>query len=196
MPTLRTAALPAAALAVLALSGCGPAASTMGAAAPASITSTPSDTSATPAMSPATPGGCPTSNTRSFAKTRFATDIGLTVGTFHRYIWKPYQAGTFKSGAHGRTLAIAKAVATAGLNIKLMDNAKKNVEANPILCNVLATPIGKAVDELGTLKGDLISGSASSVASVESTLTQLFSSANANGVGATETTNESLASQG
>jgi hypothetical protein len=42
---------------------------------------------------------CPTSNTKSFAKTKFVLHAGLAFGAFHRYLYKPYQAGTFNKGA-------------------------------------------------------------------------------------------------
>ena len=139
---------------------------------------------------------CPTSNTRSFAKTRFVTDIGLTVGTFHRWIWKPYKAGTFQKGAHGRIKAIVKGVGVAALDLKLMDNAKKNVEANPTLCKVLAAPIENAVGALGGLKGKITSGDLGSLTSLESTLSGIMATGNKHGLGITESTDESKASQG
>lgn len=44
-----------------------------------------------------------------FGKTRFLLHAGLAFGAFHRYLYKPYKAGTFASGANGRTTAIVKA---------------------------------------------------------------------------------------
>src|SRR6185437_12863956 len=44
----------------------------------------------------ASPGACPTSNTKSFAKTRFVADIALAGGAFKRYIYSPAKAGKFK----------------------------------------------------------------------------------------------------
>lgn len=139
---------------------------------------------------------CPTSNTRAFAKTRFVTDIGLTVGTFHRWIWKPYKAGTFQKGAHGRIKAIVKGVAVSALDLKLMNNAKKNVEANPTLCKVLGGPIEKAVGALGGLKGNITSGNLASLAGLESTLTGIMNTGNKHGLGISESTDQSKASQG
>ncbi|MBO1754528.1 hypothetical protein [Allobranchiibius sp. CTAmp26] len=139
---------------------------------------------------------CPSSNTRSFAKTRFVTDIGLTVGTFHRWIWKPYKAGTFNKGSHGRIRAIVKGAAVAGLDLHLMNNAKKNVEANPTLCKVLAAPIENAVRDLGGLKGKITSGDFTSLTSLESTLSGILTTGNKHGLGITESTDESKASQG
>jgi hypothetical protein len=44
-----------------------------------------------------------------FGKTRFLLHAGLAFGAFHRYLYKPFKAGTFSSGANGRTTAIVKA---------------------------------------------------------------------------------------
>ncbi|TWP38991.1 hypothetical protein [Leekyejoonella antrihumi] len=152
---------------------------------------------ATPSSSAANAAAnCPTSNTRSFAKTRFATDVGLAVGTFHHWIWKPYKAGTFKHGAHGRIKAVIKGVAAAALDLKLMDNAKKNVQANPTLCKTLYTPIDSAAKALDGLKKDITSGSLTSLTSTESALSGILKSGNQHGLNIKELTDQSLASQG
>lgn len=49
-----------------------------------------------------------------FAKVKFVLHSALAYGAFHRYVYKPLRAGAFKSGANGRTKALAKAAA-AGL---------------------------------------------------------------------------------
>ena len=49
-----------------------------------------------------------------FAKTKFALHAGLAAGAIHRYLYKPYKAGTLQPGAKGRTKALVKAgLATA-----------------------------------------------------------------------------------
>lgn len=139
---------------------------------------------------------CPTSNTRAFAKTRFVTDVGLTVGTFHRWIWKPYKQGKFKKGADGRIKATIKGVAIAALDLRLMHNAKKNVQANPTLCKVLGGPIDKATSALDGLKGKITSGDLTSLAALESTLAGIMTTGNQHGLGIKESTDESKESQG
>jgi len=100
---------------------------------------------------------CPTDNTKAFPKARFAANVGLIAGSFHRWIWKPYKAGKFKKGADGRILATAKAVATALFIKHEVGNAVDNVRADPTLCKLLATPmstIQTMVDKLGSsIKG-------------------------------------------
>lgn len=139
---------------------------------------------------------CPTDNTRKFAKTRFATDIGLTAGTFHRYLWKPYQAGTFKKGADGRVKAMAKGAATAALDVKLLDNAVKNAKANPTLCKTIAQPLGTAVDSMKNMKGDLTSGNFASIMAANTALSQIMSGSQQHGIKIDETTDESKQNEG
>lgn len=139
---------------------------------------------------------CPTSNTRSWAKTRFAADVGLAIGSFHHWIWKPYKAGTFKKGAHGRIRAIIKGVATAALDAKLMDNALKNVKANPTLCKALSKPMSEASGALKDLKGKITSGDLASLTSTEGLLAGIMKSGNDHGLGIKESTDTSQASAG
>ena len=44
-----------------------------------------------------------------FEKTRFVVDVGLAVGALRQWVYKPFRAGAFASGANGRTKAFVKA---------------------------------------------------------------------------------------
>ena len=78
---------------------------------------------------------------------RLLADLALAYGAFHRYLYRPYQAGMFRKGADGRVKAIIKAgLATAAI-IKLLSNAEKNAAADPTLC--------KFVPSMGTIKASL-----------------------------------------
>lgn len=120
---------------------------------------------------------CPTTNSKSFAKTRFVTDLGLTAGTFHRYIYKPYQAGEFAKGQvmHHKMDAV-QAGAAAALDVKLLKNATENAKANPTLCNHVAQPLS---DAMGKLKGintsSLMSGNIGAIAGAESAIQSALS---------------------
>ena len=92
-----------------------------------SATATASN-SATPAAQ------CASAGTRHFQKSRLVADLGLAYGGFHRYLYKPYRAGTFRKGASGRTAAIIKATAAGAAIAKLMKNAAENAQADPKLC--------------------------------------------------------------
>ncbi len=79
-------------------------------------------------------GTCTEAGTRKIPKTRLLADLGLTYGAFHRYLYKPYKAGSFHKGADGRTKAIIKAGLASAAIIKLLSNASKNAAADPTLC--------------------------------------------------------------
>lgn len=194
MKAIRLALVPAVGVA-LTLGGCGHAAAPTTPVAGASSASAPA--SSAPAAGGATtasaPSDCPTENTKAFAKTRLAADLGLTAGTFHRYIYKPWKAGTFNKGAHGRTLAIAKAIGTAALDAKLITNAAANVKANPTLCNVLYQPLQSLGGEVSKLKSDVLSGNLGAIGNVEGLVSGLVSKATSNGLPVTESTDTSTA---
>lgn len=178
--------------ATLALTGCGPQ-STAGSAAGAPSTSVVGGASTGTGGVPST---CPTQNTRAFAKTRLVADLGLTAGTFHRYIYKPFKAGAFDKGANGRVLALVKAAATAAADAKLLSNAVQNIQANPTLCHVLYQPMVDLGTKLSALKTDVTSGNLGNIDTAGSSVSGLLSKANSNGLGVTETTNPAGSSQG
>ena len=165
----RRMLLAALATAVL-LSGCGggESGSTAPGSASSSTTRSPAAASTSTASGTSTPGGtgaasdCPTENTRAFAKTRFVADVGGALFLFHRYIYSPYQEGTFQEGAQGRRTALVKAGLAAAATAKLLANARENAKANPTLCRRIAEPLEQAADRLGGLAGDLASGAVSS----------------------------------
>jgi hypothetical protein len=100
----------------------------------------PADPSGSAADAAPIDEGCPTSNTIAFAKTKFLAHTGLAFGAFHRYLYKPFQAGTFKKGASGRITAFIKgglAVLFVKREIRL---ASEDVKANPTLCKAIAAP--------------------------------------------------------
>ena len=80
------------------VAACGSSSKTTSAATPASPTATGS---ASEAASPT--GSCASAGTRKIPKTRLLADLALTYGAFHRYLYKPYKAGSFHSGAQGRS---------------------------------------------------------------------------------------------
>ncbi|MER6814883.1 hypothetical protein ABT299_36900 [Spirillospora sp. NPDC000708] len=127
----------------------------------------------------ASPSSCPTEATKHFAKTRFAADAGLAIGAFHRYIWKPYQAGSFKQGADGRTKAFAKAGAAGLFAANRLNAARKLIGADPKLCNALKVPAEKVAAMFSALAGRFKSGQLdqSQIGSVNSAVDGLKSDA-------------------
>ena len=145
----------------------------------------------TPATGTDTASGCPTSNTRAFAKTRLVADLGIVAGTFHRYLYKPWQAGSFNKGANGRTLAIVKAAGAAALDAKLLLNATENIKANPTLCKVLVQPMTQLEGKLAGFKSQALAGNLGFIGDAQQAVTTIEQQARTAGLPITETTNTS-----
>lgn len=136
---------------------------------------------------------CPTSNTTSFAKTKFVLHAGLAFGAFHRYIYKPLKAGTFTSGSK---LSKVKVFAKAGLAALFIKREVRltyeDAKANPTLCKVIATPlqaIGNTIsDAVARLKG----GDTSGITAVESSVQAVESKASSTGAAIQEDANAPL----
>lgn len=191
----RTVLVPLAPLvaASIMLSGCGPstASSTSAALTPAATSSSAATTAAATPSGTDTASGCPTSNTRAFAKTRLVADLGIIAGTFHRYVYKPWQAGSFNKGANGRTLAIVKAAGAAALDAKLLANATENIKANPTLCKVLAQPMIQLESKLASFKSDALAGNLGFIADAQQAVATIEQQAASAGLKIQETTNTS-----
>ena len=93
-----------------------------------------------------------------FAKTKFLLHSGLAFGAFHRYILKPYRAGSFRKGASGRTKALAKAAAAGVFAVHELKVARKDALADDHL-RPLANRLDTAVRRLGGLSSLLKGGS-------------------------------------
>jgi hypothetical protein len=93
-----------------------------------------------------------------FAKTKFLLHSGLAFGAFHRYILKPYRAGSFRKGAPGRTKALAKAGAAGLFAVHELKVARKDALADDHL-RPLANRLDSAVSRIGGLSSLLKGGS-------------------------------------
>lgn len=135
---------------------CGSSSSSTPAAAP-----TAQSASASPQTGSPSAASCASVGTRKIPKTRLLADLALAYGAFHRYLYRPYQAGTFRKGADGRVKAIIKAgLATAAI-IKLLSNAEKNAAADPTLCKFVPS-MGTIKASLGSLAAKIRGGTATS----------------------------------
>jgi hypothetical protein len=129
---------------LVALAGCGTSNTATTAGGVAETSSSPT--------SMAQAADCPTAPTKKFAKTRFVADAGLAFGAFHRYIYKPYKAGAFKSGAPSQKKAIVKAAAAAVFTLNRLNAARKLVGEDPTLCKTLKAPL----DALGSMISGMV----------------------------------------
>jgi hypothetical protein len=93
-----------------------------------------------------------------FAKTKFLLHSGLAFGAFHRYILKPYRAGSFKKGAPGRTKALAKAGAAGLFAVHELKVARKDALADDHL-RPLVNRLDSAASRIGGLSSLLKGGS-------------------------------------
>jgi hypothetical protein len=146
------------------------------------------------ASASAAPTACPTSNTKSFAKTRFVADLALAGGAFKRYIYTPAKSGKFSKGAHGRVLAFVKAAAAGAFTVNRLEAAKSAAEANPTLCKLLAEPIAKFSAAVSGLAGKAKSGNVTA-ADVENTngyLSDLHGAASQGGTAFSDNTDASV----
>jgi len=134
--------------------------------------------------------GCPTSNTTTFAKSKFVLHTGLAFGTFHRYIYKPFKAGQFSSGASGRVATFAKGGATALFAKREIRLASQDVKANPTLCRVLAAPLSKLAATFDGLGTKLKDGDTSGVSDANSQIAGISAASAKGGAPITERTDE------
>lgn len=135
---------------------------------------------------------CPTSNTTAFAKTKFVAHSGLAFGAFHRYLYKPYKAGTFKKGADGRLTAFAKGGLAALFIKREIRLASEDVKANPTLCRAIAAPLARIGDTVQAAFDKAKSGDASGIDGVQSAVSAVSDSSKRDGVDITENDNPDL----
>jgi hypothetical protein len=183
---------------VVVIAGCGSGAHTGGApsasAAAGQDSEIPADPSESAADAQSIDESCPTSNTITFAKTKFVLHTGLAFGAFHRYLYKPYQAATFKKGASGRITAFIKGGLAALFIKREVRLASQDVKANPTLCKAIAAPLGKIGDAVQAAFDKLKTGDASGVTNVNSLVSSVEGASKTDGVAITENDNPDLTS--
>lgn len=93
-----------------------------------------------------------------FAKTKFVFHAGLAFGAFHRWIWKPFRAGAFKSGAPHRLTTTAKAAAAALFAYHELSIACQDANNSDIL-RPLVHPLTSATSAFQAVAAKLKGGS-------------------------------------
>ncbi len=177
---------------VLLASGCAAKSSSSGQVAtpPSGVAASAGSTAASPA---ADANGCPTSNTTSFAKTKFLAHTGLAFGAFHRYVYKPYQAGSFSSGTTlQKGLVYGKAGAAVLFVKREVRLAIVDVQANPLLCKSLAAPLSSLSDKIGGVVTKLKGGDASGIQDAQTAVTAIEGAAASGGAPITEDPNAKI----
>ena len=109
------------------------------------------------AVDAATPSPSTSAERQKFAKTRFVANAGLAAGATYQWIVKPWKAGKFQRGAHGRRLALVKAGLAGAFTYNRLKAAQRNAQGDPTLAKALA-PLTAGIDALKNLPARLRSG--------------------------------------
>lgn len=182
-------------LPLVVVAGCGPTSSAPASApATASVSADPPDPPSSAADAAPVDGTCPTTPTTSFAKTKFALHAGLAFGAFHRYLWKPYRAGTFGKGASGRVTAFVKAGLAALFVKREVRLASEDVKADPALCHAIAAPLASIGNGVQGAVDRLKGGDASGVDGINTAISSTESASGRDGAPITEDENGDLTS--
>ena len=136
---------------------------------------------------------CPAQATTSFAKTKFVAHSGLAFGAFHRWLWKPFQAGTFKKGADGRIKAFIKGGLSALFVKREVRLAATDVQADPTLCKAIIAPLDKLGDTVQAAFDKLKGGDASGITDLNTSIGSIESISQKDGVPIQEDENADLA---
>ncbi|MGJ5751117.1 hypothetical protein FB563_4567 [Streptomyces puniciscabiei] len=115
------------------------------------------DTAAVQAAPAATPSPTTSAERQKFAKARFVANAGLAAGATYQWIVKPWKAGKFKKGAHGRKLTLVKAGLAGAFTYNRLKAAVRNAQGDPLLSKALA-PLNTAIEGLKNLPAKLRSG--------------------------------------
>jgi hypothetical protein len=179
----------------LLVGGCGKSGNSAGPnSAPAATASAAGMSTGGPNSASATGSGaavtCPSSNTVRFAKTKFLAHTGEAFGVFHRYLYKPYRAGTFSSSStKSKVVAFAKAGVAALFIKRQVRLASEDVRANPTLCKAIAAPLASVGDSITSAVDKLKSGDASGLTAANSAISAIEGSAGKAGDPVTEDPN-------
>ena len=128
--------------------------------------------SPTVAVAAATPSPTTSAEKQKFAKTRFVANAALAAGATYQWIWKPYKAGKFKKGAHGRKLTLVKAALAGAFTYNRLKAAVRNAQGDPTLSKALA-PLTAAIDGLKGLPAKLGKGDGSAAGAFNDTINKV-----------------------
>jgi hypothetical protein len=106
----------------------------------------------------------------------------LAFGAFHRYIYKPFRAGRFSSGQHGRLLAFVKAAAAALFIKHEVRLAAQDARANPTLCRAIAAPLRSFYDGIIGIGSRIRNGDTSGIDNAQDSAGGVSSASSSQGV--------------
>lgn len=178
--------------AVLLVGGCGHKQQATNGATSSSAGSLPADPSGDAGDAAPIAQTCPDQATTSFAKTKFVAHSGLAFGAFHRWLWKPLQAGTFKKGTKGRITGFVKGGLAALFVKREIRLATTDVQADPTLCKAIIAPLDKIGDTVQAAFDKLKGGDTSGITDLNSSISAVESTSQHDGVAIQEDENADL----
>lgn len=93
------------------------------------------------------------------AKTKFVANASLAAGATYQWLYKPFKAGTFKSGAKGRTLALVKGGLAAAFTYNRLKAALNDAKGDPTLSKA-TDALQSGVDSIKGLPAKIKGGNA------------------------------------
>ncbi|MEU2056667.1 hypothetical protein [Streptomyces bungoensis] len=120
----------------------------------------------------ATPSPSTSAQKQKFAKTRFVLNAGLAAGATYEWIVKPWKAGKFNKGAHGRKTALVKAGLAGVFTYNRLKAAQKNAQGDPALAKALA-PLSAGIAALKGLPAKLRKGDQNAAGSFDDVINKV-----------------------
>jgi hypothetical protein len=121
------------------------------------------------------------------AKTKFVLNASLAAGASYQWLYKPFKAGTFKSGAKGRTAALIKGGLAAAFTYNRLSAALTDAKGDPTLSKA-TTALSSAVASIKGLPSKIKSGKATDADfnQVQTTINGVKSAGASNGLNVTD----------
>lgn len=136
-----------------------------------------------------TSGASPTTSAErvKLAKTKFVANAGLAAGAAYQWLYKPFKAGTFKSGAKGRTAALIKGGLAGAFTYNRLKAALNDAKGDPTLSKA-TDALASGVESIKSLPSKIRGGNATDADfnQVQSVIDGVKSAGAANGASITD----------
>ena len=134
-------------------------------------------------------GATPTSSADrvKFAKTKFVANASLAAGAAYQWLYKPFKAGTFKSGAKGRTFALVKGGLAGAFTYNRLKAALNDAKGDPTLSKA-TDALSSGIESIKNLPSKIRGGNAtdSDFNQVQSVVDGVKKAASQNGLNVTD----------
>ncbi|TDT95505.1 hypothetical protein EDD99_7337 [Streptomyces sp. 846.5] len=122
-----------------------------------------------------------------FAKTKFVANASLAAGAAYQWLYKPFKAGTFKSGAKGRTVALVKGGLAGAFTYNRLKAALNDAKGDPTLSKA-TDALSSSIESIKNLPSKIKGGSATDADfnQVQSVVDGVKKTASQNGLSVTD----------